>query len=234
MKRLLLLFTLGLTLSGLSFQAQAQGYFNQAQEGEVKFGIRGGANYFNLGSLSLEDSEFSESVSKTNYKTNYKLGFQIGGYADIWIAPGFSFMPEINFIVKGAQLKETLDIDLGFFGVQSLNTELKSSFYYVEAPILLGFKPIPSLRLFAGPQGSYLVHHSLKISIEGEPTDEILGTEGLRKFIIGGAAGAQFDITKNININARYMMDFNSAFNDDQNQSKMRNSGVALSIGYSF
>lgn len=255
MKRLLLAFTLSLTFAALSFQAQAQGYFNQAKEGEIKWGIRGGANYFNLGQLDFMDVAELEEFGITalpSITTKYKIGFQIGGYADIWMSHSFSFMPELNFIRKGAKLNQTIKFNLSDFIPDSpfplptleIDANLNSEMYYAEAPLLLGFRPIPSITIMAGPQISYLLYHKSRSTDtapaeDEEPMfedgdDEIIGTEGLKKVVIGATAGVQVDITPKINITARYARDLGSAAESDQNQKKFRNSGFALSLGYSF
>lgn len=250
MRKPLLLLILAFALSTSSFHAQAQGYFNRPEEGQIKFGVRAGATYFNMGSLNLFETLFGEEELEgveffefsKNLRTKHKFGFQIGAYADIWMSPIFSFMPEINLIRKGAQFDEKIDFkvknpmdpsEILFDG--SVPFKLNTDLYYVEAPLLLGVKPVPSLTLFAGPHLSYLIFQKSNLAGE-EATDdeEYIGTEGLEKLLIGGAAGAQFDITPKININARYATDFQSAFKKEENAPKMRNSGFSLSIGYSF
>jgi len=82
----------------------------------------------NLSSVSLDDYDFS-------------FGWQIGAVADIGSKYVF-FHPGIMFIGKGAEYaKGTM--------------EQTVSMYYIEAPLLLSFKPIPEFRINVGHYVSY-------------------------------------------------------------------------------
>ncbi|MCL1967083.1 MAG: PorT family protein [Fibromonadales bacterium] len=91
----------------------------------MRYGVRAGLN---LSSVTLDDQDFS-------------LGWQIGAVADIG-SKYFFFNPGIIFIGKGT-------------GYSKNDVETTSSMYYIEAPLLLSFKPIPEFRINVGHYVSY-------------------------------------------------------------------------------
>ncbi|MNY67931.1 hypothetical protein D3C86_2056100 [compost metagenome] len=70
--------------------------------------------------------------------------------------------------------------------------------------------------------------------VNNDPQTESTDTENFSKSLAGAAVGLGYSITPNINLNARYMMDFQNALKDDVNQDKIKNKGFALSLGYTF
>lgn len=236
MKKALLLLTLSLTLSGLSLQVKAQGYFNRPDENQIRFGFKAGVNYFKLGSVDVEALAGAETefIDNLRIQSDYKVGFQAGIYAHIPFSDAFVFMPEINIVRKGAKLQHHLEFEIIEGLTAEMDAKLSSTFYYLDLPLLVGFKPLPAWSIYAGPELSYLVYQNLKLQINDDPEDNIPGTENLQKLLLGGAAGTTYQITPDIHLNARYMMDFQSVFKKEENQPKMRSSGFALSVGYSF
>lgn len=215
MKKLIIL-GLGLTIGSLASNAQAQESQSAAND-KMRFGIKAGANLMKLGKFEFAGSEFN---------TDYKVGFQAGVYADLPMGGGFAFLPEIIYTQKGGKVSETVDGNTG---------EINSSLSYIDVPVLIGYKATPELTVFAGPQASFLLSQNSEIIVNGEQQgDDNTDTENLRKSVAGGVVGLGYSITPNININGRYMMDFQSALKEDQNQDKVRNSGFALSLGYTF
>jgi len=207
----LLIIGLGLTVSSLAFKANAQNSQSAAND-KMRFGIRAGANLMNMGKIQAVGQEYS---------TDSKVGFQAGIYGDLPMGGGFAFLPEAMFIQKGAKLSEN-------------GVDLDTKVSYIDIPVLIGYKATPELTVFAGPQVSFLLSQKstgvLSNGTQGESTD----TENFSKSLAGGAVGLGYSITPNINVNARYMMDFQKALKDDVNQDKIKNKGFALSLGYTF
>ncbi|WP_316810654.1 porin family protein [Pedobacter heparinus] len=214
MKRLFII-ALGLTAGSLTFKASAQTTQTAAND-QIRFGIKAGANLMKIGKYNFLDQEYS---------TDYKVGFQAGIYADLPLGGGFAFLPEATFTQKGFKLKETVGETTG---------EINSKLNYLDIPVLIGYRPSPEFTIFAGPQASFLLSQKTEIKANGDEISSTTDTDALRKSIAGGVIGLGYSITPNININGRYMMDFQSAAKDDQNQDKGKNSGFALSLGYTF
>lgn len=214
MKKLFII-GLGLTASSLAFKASAQTSQSAAND-KMKFGIRAGANLMNMGKLQVLDQ---------NYSTDSQVGFQAGIYGDLPMGGGFAFLPEIMYIQKGAKIKETVSGTTGEF-----NTKVN----YLDIPLLMGYKATPELTVFAGPQVSFLLSQKSTGLVNSDPQIESTDTENFSKSLAGGAVGLGYSLTPNINLNARYMMDFQKTLKDDVNQDKIKNKGFALSLGYTF
>lgn len=214
MKKLFII-ALGLTVTALTFQAKAQTSHAAAND-KMRFGIKAGPNLTKMGKLTVGNQEYS---------TDYKVGFQAGVYADLPMGGGFAFMPEATFTQKGGKLKETVAGNTG---------EFDAKVSYLDIPVLIGYKATPELTIFAGPQVSFLLSQKSTIRVNSDPATESTDTKNFSKSIAGGAIGLGYSITPNINVNGRYMMDFQKALKDDAQQDKIKNSGFALSVGYTF
>lgn len=214
MKKLFII-GLGLTVSSLAFKANAQTSQTAAND-QMRFGIRAGANFMNMGKLEFLNQ---------SYSTDSKAGFQVGVYGDLPMGGGFAFLPEIMFIQKGAKLNET---------VAGNTAELDTKVSYIDVPLLIGYKPTPELTVFAGPQVSFLLSQKSTGLLNDDAQTESTDTKDFSKSLAGGTVGLGYSITPNINVNARYMMDFQKALKDDVNQDKIKNKGFALSLGYTF
>lgn len=214
MKRLFLI-GLGLVASSLAFKAQAQ-TTTAASDDKVKFGIRAGANLMNIGKFQFQPQE---------YGTDYRVGFQGGIYAELPIGNGLMFLPEVMYAQKGAKLKETVAGNTG---------ELDTRIAYLDVPVLLGYNATPALTIFAGPQVSFLLSQKTSIKTNGEEQLSTSSTDNFSKSLVGGAVGLNYKLTPNVNIGGRYSRDFQKTFEDAAEQSKARNQGFALSLGYTF
>lgn len=213
MKKLLVI-ALGLATFSLAFQSDVKA---QAASGDqIRFGIKAGANLSKFGELKFADEY---------YNSKHKVGFQAGVYAEIPLGASFAFLPEATFTQKGGKVEETV---LGTTG------KIESTVNYIDVPFMLGFRATPELTIFAGPQVSFLVSQKTTFHVNGEEQDDDTSTDNLSKSLAGGAAGIGYRIGDNLNINARYMMDFQNASKEDIGQDRAKNSGFALSLGYSF
>lgn len=213
MKKLLVI-ALGLATFSLAFQSDVKA---QAASGDqIRFGIKAGANLSKFGELKFADEY---------YNSKHKVGFQAGVYAEIPLGASFAFLPEATFTQKGGKVEETV---LGTTG------KIESTVNYIDVPFMIGFRATPELTIFAGPQVSFLVSQKTTFHVNGEEQDDDTSTDNLSKSLAGGAAGIGYRIGDNLNINARYMMDFQNASKEDIGQDRAKNSGFALSLGYSF
>lgn len=209
MKKLIILSALGLTLTaGLNTA--------KAQSTSPRIGIKAGANYMTLGQLE---------AGGATYNYDYRFGFQGGLMADLPLSSQLSFMPQVLYAQKGGTVKATVGGTTG---------EIKTRINYLDVPLLIGFKPSPEVTLFAGPQVAFLLSQSSDTYVNGAATSNTTNTDGLRKNAIGGNVGIGYNINNNVSLTGNYVFDFDKAANDNAAQSKAKNSGFALSLGYSF
>nr|WP_294791812.1 porin family protein [uncultured Mucilaginibacter sp.] len=209
MKKLIILSALGLTLTaGLNTAT--------AQSTRPRIGIKAGANYMTLGQLE---------TGGATYDYDYRFGFQGGLMADLPLASQLSFMPQVLYTQKGGNVKGTIGSTTG---------ELKTRLNYLDVPLLVGFKPSPDVTLFAGPQVAFLLSQSSDTYVNGAATSNTTSTDGLRKNAIGGHVGLGYNFNSNVSLIGNYVFDFDKAANDNSAQNRAKNSGFALSLGYSF
>lgn len=209
------IIALGLATFSLAFQSDVKA---QAASGDqIRFGIKAGANLSKIGEFKFADQY---------YDSKYKAGFQAGIYAEIPLGTSFAFLPEATFTQKGGKVEETI---LGTTG------KIESTVNYIDVPFMIGYRATPELTIFAGPQVSFLASQKTTVHSNGEQVGEDnTDTDNLNKSLAGGAAGIGYRIGNNLNINARYTMDFQKAAKESVEQDRLKNSGFALSLGYSF
>lgn len=123
------------SIKTLTFLALLSTTLLQAQ---FEFGVKGGLNYDSLGDVDYTD------ISATDLSAGSKTGYHIGAYGKIDLLL-FYLRPEIQF------------------------TKINSGFAYkniglskIEAPILLGYKILGPLSVFAGPSFQYILNEDVE------------------------------------------------------------------------
>ena len=214
MKKVLMI-ALGLTTFSLALQSEVKAQV--ASGDQIRFGIKAGANLMKVGEFKMGNE---------SYDSKSKVGFQAGVYAEIPLGSSFAFLPEATFAQKGGKVEETILENTG---------KLETTINYLDVPFMIGYSATPELTIFAGPQVSFLLSQKTTVHLNGEQEgDVITDTDNMRKSLAGAAAGLGYRIGDNLNVNARYMMDFQEAGKDNVDQERFKNSGFALSLGYSF
>lgn len=187
-----------------------------AQSVTPRFGITAGSNLTSIGRFE------SGNVS---YNSDYVFGFKGGVFADLPFTSSFGLMPQVLYSQKGGKVSETVNGTTG---------QIKVRTSYIDVPVLLAFKPSPEITITAGPQMSFLLSQATDISVNNTASPTITDTQNFRKSIIGGNVGIGYNFNSMVSLNANYMFDFQPMANDNANQSKARNQGFGLSLGYSF
>ncbi|MGB1971481.1 MAG: porin family protein [Flavobacteriaceae bacterium] len=122
---------------------------------QLKFGAKAGLNYDSLGDLDFSD------VSLERFNSSAKTGFHFGLYANVNLLL-FYLRPELQF----SQSKSQVSAD----GSIALNK--------LEAPILLGYKILGPLSIFAGPSFQYILSEKgSKISLGDLDKDFTVGLQ---------------------------------------------------------
>jgi hypothetical protein len=194
---------------------------NCAQEQEIpgiKFGLRAGLN---LSSISLDDYDFS-------------FGWQLGVVADIG-SKYFFFHPGIMFIGKGAEFSKSQKS-----GNINVSTEVTASMYYIEAPLLLSFKPIPAFRIDVGHYVSYGLFGTTESTTTtnangntNSSTSKVKSFKDLHDFDFGLSFGVGIEVKQYyVGVNYEFgLIDIGDeeGFNDEVN-----NQTWSLTLGYNF
>lgn len=216
MKTKALLFAFATTALALSTKAQET----------TTFGVRAGVNFQNING---ED----ENGDDLDFKL--KTGFHVGVNAEIPVAPDFYVQPGVLFSTKGAKS----DID---------DSKVKLS--YIEVPINFLYKPMlgnGKLLLGIGPYVAFAVRGKFS-DADGDDTDiefekEVTFTQAsikpyLRRFDAGGnlLVGYEFSNKFSAQLNAQLgMVKINPEITDDpDDDTKWKNTGFGISLGYRF
>ena len=107
-------------------------------QAQFEFGVKAGLNYDSLGDVNYTD------ISTTQLSAGSKTGFHVGVYGKLDLLL-FYLRPELQFT----------KINSGF-----QNTDIGLS--KIEAPILLGYKVLGPLSVFAGPSFQYILDENIE------------------------------------------------------------------------
>jgi hypothetical protein len=101
---------------------------------QLSFGMKGGVNYDSFGELNRTD------LSLENFKSVAKTGFHIGIFGSLDLLT-FYLRPELQFSQSVSQFNSNETIALN----------------KLEAPVLIGYKILGPLSIFAGPSFQYIL-----------------------------------------------------------------------------
>lgn len=122
---------------------------------QFEFGVKGGVNYDSFGDLKPTD------VSLANFEANAKTAFHVGVYSKIDLLL-FYLRSELQFSQSRSDFSDN--------GSIALNK--------IEAPILLGYKILGPLSVFAGPSFQYILSEKATTIDLGEVSENF--TVGLQ------------------------------------------------------
>ena len=176
---------------------------SHAQNSNLEFGIKAGANY----------SEFtSDFGSNARDYVEYQRdpGFYLGAYLSQGLSEKLYFQPELHFalqrtdfLIKGVEI---WDHDAGS-SVFDIETNIVES--VLAVPLILRYYFTSSFFVDAGPQLGYIIDRSEKI--ENDPFEQP-GNPGPGvdydhdKFDLGLSVGAGYNLTRDLIINGRYFL----------------------------
>jgi len=192
---------------------------------KTSFSIRAGVNFQNIN---------GEDMLGDDLDWKLKTGFHIGAEADVPIATDFFIRPGVLFSTKGANLDDPDD------------TRINLS--YIEVPISFTYKPVLGtgrLILGVGPYVAFAVGGKVKngvdedIEFENEisPAQAISGTVFMKRFDAGGNIFFGYEFAQRIfaQLNAQLgLVNINPDIEGIDDDTKMKNTGFGISIGYRF
>lgn len=172
MKKLLLTM---LTVFPLMIQGSAQTAKSDLRN-NIIVGIKGGANY-------------SRPYDHYGFNAEGRIGIAAGYFFSLPITTNFGIQPEILFAQKNFRATGRLIGDRYDF------TRIVS---YLEAPVLLAFKPHRMLTILAGPQYSLLVQQvdNFPDGSNSMQQQKMLDNAKARKQVLGFVAGTDVTINR--------------------------------------
>lgn len=164
------------------------------------FGVKGGLNLANVGGKGVDD-------------VDYKAGLNLGAFVSIPAGPMFAIQPEAFFSQKGNKVGD-----------------VKSSFNYLEIPVLLKLSPsLPGdfVRpiFFAGPSAGILL---------GAKTDDTDVKDLMKTADFGLTIGGGVEFGK-LSLDARYnlgLSDISKASSEVSNA--IKNRAITVMLGYTI
>ncbi|PIF44149.1 outer membrane protein with beta-barrel domain [Chryseobacterium sp. 52] len=159
-------------------------------------GVRGGANFshFNQGNgyqdyfYYHEDTHSYEEV-QASYKFKNRTDFYIGVFGNVRLTKFYALQPEFNYSRQGSKVESEGRYDRDEYKISYFGTQLVNKFYYKNFNVLIG------------PTIDVVVEKDFNSSYD---------------FDLGITAGAGYDITKNLGVEARIKHGFLHTINNYQ------------------
>ncbi|HEX2617714.1 MAG TPA: porin family protein [Flavobacteriales bacterium] len=196
--------------------------------GQLSIGAKAGLNY-TIESVSI-DPEPDEKPDNGS-----GIGFHVGGFLQYNFSDMLGIRPELLYSMRGFQADETTTtvFAIGNQVTTVKNTaENKSSYSYIEVPILLSIQPSEAFSIHVGPGFGLLMGGKVKsegtmettvvdggdvttstssFSVEASGSNV---TDGLRKLEIAAVIGLGYQLESGLGFNLRYWRGLNS-INED-------------------
>ena len=152
---------------------------------EFAIGLRGGLNSYNIGDLNQRGGSIETGQPDVLHTPNSEMGFQVGGYLNIEFGK-FFIRPEFNYV----SLKSNYELPLKTSHWESTKLDI---------PVLLGFKIIGPVSVYAGPGVNYFT----KMTLEGANDMAGAGPISFQKGTFNLNVGAQVEFGR-FGVDLRY------------------------------
>lgn len=184
----------------------------QAQEKIASYGFKGGLNFSNL---------YTDTVDDNNLLT----GFNAGLYAKFPITNSIAIQPEISYTTKGAELVYNNAIVQG---------TAKFNVNYIEVPVLLVANITENFNVHVGPYAAYMVSGKTTNDSNFSSSQRELDTDDFNKFDAGISGGVGIDLDA-VNFGVRYNYGLTKIGKDDSSSnfisSDAKNSVLNVYVG---
>ena len=182
----------------------------------VRVGITGGLN------VSNTISNYSGSSTGTI------AAFNAGLTLDIPLVYPVSFEPEVLISQKGYT-----GTDYAADGSSVGNFTQRANF--IDVPLLLKFHLGPIVNFVLGPQISFPISTTYTFDNGIGATDQQKYNNTADRTLVGGVAGIGFDLSRNVELRARYTYDFNGSDENAANgNAEFRYQVFQVGLGFKF
>lgn len=180
---------------------------------QLNFGVKVGGNLSTISGMVSEDSGLNwGDLASADASQAMKLGLNAGVYAEYMVLPLLGIQVEANFSMQGVSTEATASSSL--LGVSATtNTAYKAN--YVTVPILAKVH-FMNIRAYAGPQFGFATgFNTTTKTVTGDNTntqDNTLEAGDYSSFDLSLVVGAQYKLTNNIGVDARYNIGMTNVF----------------------
>lgn len=166
------------------------------------FGLKTGANF---SSLSIDDED--ESL-----ETNFKTGFVFGAFVKIPVSSNVSIQPEFLYSSMGGNIGD---------GVDQYHFRLN----YFSIPVLLKMG-------FCKNKWAAVVGPQLDFMIQAKEGGSKISSSIFAESNFLATAGVEYWVCPSVVLGARYQYGISNALNDENTDSKWKNHGAQVTIGF--
>lgn len=220
-----------LTLAFVSFLCSIQ------LHAQISIGGKIGANF--------ADTRVNGVLESFTPEQKIYTGFTAGIMAEIPMSSAFSFRPELNYIQKGFQIKESFDVsvlglDLPLGGTARIRVN------YIELPLLIKYSvgsDVAKFYAIAGPNVAYAANAELRpratfileFNLPNIPIN--LDNDIYNRWEVSGVLGVGGEVKAGhgkIFMDGRYLLGFNSLLENPIINLDIKNHGFNISAGYAY
>ncbi|MBK9254877.1 MAG: PorT family protein [Saprospiraceae bacterium] len=205
---------------------------------QVTIGVKAGVN--------VADTEISGFIPSVTPEAHTNTGYTFGIVAEIPIEGSFSFRPELNLVQKGFSIRESMSTEI--IGIPiPLGGRVNTRLNYIEMPLLLKYRygnEKAGLYAIAGPGLGYATSGHIQpfatviVDIRLPRVELDLSSDTYNRLEFTGHAGIGGELTVGnsgkIFSDVRYSYGFNNVLNDPIVNTKFKNQGLNISVGYAY
>ena len=179
--------------------------------GQAKFGVKLGGNFYTLGGDDTKNSDVKS-----------KVGFNFGGLANIPVTEHFSVQPELTYSIQGTQLD-----NYGGTNGDRINFNLN----YINVPVMLQFTSDGGFYGELGPQVGFLVTAKEDYKI-GNTSGDIDVKDSFKGIDFSVNAGIGYKSKGGFGVGGRYNVGLSNIA--DTPNGDLKNRGFQVNIFYMF
>ena len=217
----LLFFAICLLVAG---SVSAQGYYSGHRRAVRRSAPRSSANDFYRTKIGIAGGfNFADAVDSynQNYSTAGITAFHVGLTLDIPVAYPLSFAPEVLYSQKG-------------YAATTNDGNFTQRSNFIDVPLLAKFRLSPFFNFVVGPQISFPISTTNTYDNGFNLVDQEHYSTTHDRTVLDGVIGVGFDINPNVEIRARYTIDFQETDDNAAFIPGYRNEVFQLGIGFKF
>lgn len=199
---------------GIASEYKPKKSFFAAEKGGIKFGLKAGGNFYNIGG-DADDADLTES-------RKIKIGIGGGVVVNIPISEMFSFQPELLFSSEGNLQKEG-------------DAKIIIALNYINIPLLAQLNTTSGFYAETGPQIGFLMSAKQKIKFEDEEEEDDI-KDSFNGFNFAWAIGLGFKTKNGLGFGARYNLGLSNIVDseDDDDEFKLTTNGFHVGLFWMF